>query len=193
MSWEDEPSLSLKERIAGTPPDGLVKGWLVHSIVENAKRHGVELVAPRRYFGFKDYPVAEYLALLAQAAVRVDPLRPPADTLRKLGRAVYPSFAGSIMGKVILAALPTGHDGARTGLTWITRVYKMTSNHAVARFTEHSEHTSVIHLENVWSFPDTYHVGIFEGAAQGFGGDVIVRVERKSLSAADLTFTWVDS
>jgi len=39
--WETDPSLSLAERIAGVPPDGLVKGWLVHSIVEHPTGAGI--------------------------------------------------------------------------------------------------------------------------------------------------------
>jgi uncharacterized protein (TIGR02265 family) len=189
-AWMEEPSLRLRDRIAGAPKGSLVKGWLVHSIVENARRHGTELVTGRKYFGFKDYPVEEYLELLGQAAVCSLPERSPRDTLRELGRGVYGNFSQSLFGKVILTGLGNGHDGAKTGLRWITRVYHMTSNHAVARFTEPNDDVAVIELENVWSFPDAYHVGIFEGAAHGFGGQVSVDIESLSLSSARLTFRW---
>jgi uncharacterized protein (TIGR02265 family) len=66
----------------------------------------------------------------------------------------------------------------------------MTSNHTAVDFTESSEDTSVVTLTNVWSFPDAYHVGIFEGAARAFGGNVSVQVSSASLSSATLTFTW---
>lgn len=188
----DEPSLRLRERLAGVPSGSLVKGWLVHSIVDNARRHGTELSTNRKYLGFKDYPVEEYLELLAQAAANVLPGRSPKETLRELGRGVYPHFAQSLFGKVILGGLGSGHEGARTGLRWIARVYRMTSNHAVANFTESSDDVAIVDLENVWSFPDTYHVGIFEGAARGFGGHVSVDIEVRSLSSARLTFTWRD-
>lgn len=189
-SWLDDPSLALRERIEQAPADGLVKGWLFQSVVENAKRHGVELDVEHRYLGFKDYPVREYLELLGQAAVRVKRDRPPAATLRELGRGVYASFSQSLFGKVVLAGLGSGHAGARTGLLWITRVYKMTSNHAVATFSEPMENVAVIELSNVWSFPDAYHVGIFEGAATAFGGTVRVESQSHTLSSATLTFTW---
>lgn len=190
--WLDEPTLELRARIAGAPSDGSVKGWLIHSVVENAKRAGVELDTPRRYVGFKDYPVAEYLDLLGQAAVRVDPRRPPLQTLRALGRNVFEAFSTSLFGKVIVAGLPSGHAGARTGLQWISRVYKMTSNHARVSFVEPSDDVAIVTLDDVWSFPDAYHVGIFEGAATGFGGNVTVKVVRRSLCSAVLTFQWND-
>jgi uncharacterized protein (TIGR02265 family) len=188
--WLAEPSLRLGERLARVPPDGLVKGWLIQSIVENAKRSGVELTTERKYLTFRDYPIREYLELLGQAAVRVQPDRPPLETLRELGRGVYGTFSKSLFGKVILAGLGEGRGGARAGLRWISRIYKMTSNHATVDFAESSEETSVVTLSNVWSFPDAYHVGIFEGAARAFGGSVRVRVSSTSLSSATLTFTW---
>lgn len=190
--WFKDETLSLAERIEKAPAEGRVKGWLMQSIVDNAKRHGVELLTPRRYLGFKDYPVREYLEVLAQAAVRVRPGRPSLETLRLLGQGVFPSFAESLFGKVILVGLGKGHDGARTGLRMVTQVYKMTSNHAVARFSEISDNEALIELSNVWSFPDSYHVGIFEGAARGFGGSVKVEIRGRSLSEAALQFVWRD-
>jgi uncharacterized protein (TIGR02265 family) len=163
---------------------------LIHSIVENAKRSGVELTIEKKFLTFRDYPMREYLELLGQAAVRVEPDRPPLETLRELGRGVYSTFSKSLFGKVVIAGLGDGHAGARTGLRWISRVYKMTSNHTAVDFTESSEDTSVVTLTNVWSFPDAYHVGIFEGAARAFGGNVSVQVSSASLSSATLTFTW---
>jgi uncharacterized protein (TIGR02265 family) len=188
--WLAEPSLRLRERLAGVPSDGLVKGWLIHSIVENAKRAGVELATEKKYLTFRDYPIREYLELLGQAAMRVEPEKPPIETLRELGRGVYATFSRSLFGKVIIAGLGEGHTGARTGLRWVSRIYKMTSNHAAVDFTESSERTSVVTLKNVWSFPDAYHVGIFEGAARAFGGNVSVQIASASLSSATLTFTW---
>ena len=182
--------MRLAERLAGAPPDGLIKGWLILSIIENAKRSGVELTTDRKYLTFRDYPSHEYLELLGQAAVRVQPEKPPIETLRGLGRGVYSTFSKALFGKVILAGLGEGHAGARAGLRWISRLYKMTSNHASVEFAETSEDTSVITLTNVWSFPDVYHVGIFEGAARAFGGNVSVQISSASLSAATLTFTW---
>lgn len=190
--WFEDPTLALAERIAQSPANGRVKGWLMQSIVDNAKRHGVDLGGDRKYLGFKDYAVREYLELLAEASVRVRPGRPAQETLRTLGQGVYPSFAQSLFGKVILVGLGKGHEGARTGLRMITHVYKMTSNHAVARFSEPSENGAIIELSNVWSFPDSYHVGIFEGAAHGFQGSVKVEIRSRSLSEAVLYFLWND-
>jgi uncharacterized protein (TIGR02265 family) len=123
----------------------------------------------------------------------VRPTEPPLRTLRELGRGAYPAFAESLVGKVVLSSLGSGHDGARSGLAWVARVYKMTSNHASASVQELSSDVAVVELKDVWTFPDAYHVGIFEGAARAFGGEVAVVAKAKSLSAATLTVTWVTS
>jgi hypothetical protein len=78
--WFVDPTLHLEQRIAGAPDSGLVKGWLFQSVLEQAAAHGVTLDTLRRYLGFKDYPVTEYLELLAQAAVRVRPDLPAVET-----------------------------------------------------------------------------------------------------------------
>jgi len=188
--WLDDPSLRMPERLAQAPTDGVVKGWLCQSIIENAKRHGVDLVLERRYFGFKDYPIREYLELLAQAAVMVRRDEPAWQTLRVLGQGVYTSFSQSLFGKVITAGLGKNHEGARTGLRLVAHIYKRTSNHAVAEVIEPAEDVAIVELSHVWSFPDAYHVGIFEGAARGFGGDVKVDIEKSTLSEASLKFQW---
>lgn len=187
--WMDEPSLCLRQRLAGAPPDACIKGWLFRSLVDAAKRHDVDLRASRR-LGFKDYPLSEYLELLGEAAYRVRPDESPKETLRLLGRGAHPAFAQSLFGKVILSGLGTGHQGARTGLGWVAHVYKLTSNHAVATITHRPNNVSLIELENVWTFPDSYHAGIFEGAAEAFGGRVVVNVQVKSLCSATLTLRW---
>jgi len=188
--WLEEPSLVLRERLAGAPPGAVIKGWLFQSLGDGARAHGVELDAGARRLGFKDYPLAEYLEALAEAAVRVRPDLRAKETLRLLGRGVYGSFAQSLLGKVVLAGIGSGKGGARTGLQWVARVYKLTSNHATARFSTLAGGPTTIVLSDVWTFPDSYHVGIFEGAAEALGGSVSVDVESHSLCAATLTVRW---
>jgi uncharacterized protein (TIGR02265 family) len=191
-AWLEEPSLALRERIAGAPARGHVKGWLVHSIIENAKRHGVTLAVERSYLGFKEYPIREYLQLLAQAAVRVEHGRPPVDTLRELGRGVYGAFTSSMVGKVVRAGLGDGRAGARSGVGFIARIYRMTSDHTAVECETSADDVTTVRLSNVWSFPEAYHLGIFEGAARAFGGDVTAEVSDVTLSSATLTFRWKD-
>jgi len=189
--WLDDPYLSLEKRLSAAPRDGLVKGWLFRSIVESAKRLDVELDVSRRV-AFKDYPLADYLELLGTAACLVQPQQTPKETLRLLGRSVYPAFAQSLVGKVIISGFGSGREGARTGLRVVTQVYKLTSNHAVAHLTQGSDGVSRVELENVWTFPDSYHAGIFEGAAEAFGGRASVDVQTHSLCSATLTLRYVD-
>jgi uncharacterized protein (TIGR02265 family) len=144
-----------------------------------------------RHLTFKDYPLAEYLELLGRAACLVQPQLTPKETLRLLGRSVYPTFAQSLVGKVFISGFGSGHEGARTGLRLVTHVYKLTSNHAVANLTQGSDGVSRVELENVWTFPDSYHAGIFEGAAEAFGGRASIEVQARSLCSATLTLRYI--
>src|SRR4029079_7971927 len=96
----------------------------------------------------------------------------------------------SLFGKVILSGVGSGLDGARTGLRLVAKVYKRTSNHATVTITERGDEGTLIELDDVWSFPDWYHAGIFEGAAEAFGGRVSVTVQARSLSSSKLMLKW---
>ena len=58
------------------------------------------------------------------------------------------------------------------------------------RRVDGAKHRAVVALRDLWNFPDSYQVGVFEGAMETFGlrGDIRVRVH--SLADVDLLITW---
>jgi hypothetical protein len=122
--------LDVEARLAALPSNAQLKGWVLSSIVNAAKDRGVTLPGARRYIGFSDYPAQEYLELLVSAAKLIDPRFPPRRTLYEVGRAAYPTFAASILGRIVVSALLTPNEPSMEQLRAVSKVYRVTSNGA---------------------------------------------------------------
>lgn len=181
--------LDIEARLDALPPNAQLKGWVLSSIVNAAKNRGVDLPGARRYIGFSDYPAQEYLELLVSAAKLIDPRFPPRRTLYEVGRAAYPTFASSILGRIVISALLTPDNPSMEQLKAVSKVYRVTSNATSSAELTHWEpgEFAVVALRNVWSFPDAYHAGVFAGAAEGLGNpNAVVLVKNHSLCDTDL-------
>ncbi len=157
--------LDLEHRLDQAPKDGKVLGWMFNSVLDLADRRGVPLHEASRFTPFASYPLADYLRLLALAAERMDATASPRENLYALGLEVYGAFTESFMGRMVSTALGQG-GSARDALRWVARSYRLTSEHTRAIVVLNVEGRAIVHLRNVWSFPDVYHVGVFEGAAR---------------------------
>jgi hypothetical protein len=80
----------------------------------------------------------------------------------------------------------------RAGLDLMSRLYWLTSKGSShAELLEMADNFAVIRLRHVWSFPDSYHVGVFLGAAAGvFEIEPSILVRTTSLCDAELLLSW---
>lgn len=184
--------LDLEQRLATVPENSFVRGWVLQSIVDGAKREGVTLEGRSHYGRFRDYPLSEHLELLAAAAEQVHPGEPPRKTLVELGRGVFPAFLATLTGRLALRALGGKEQPIRAGLDLMSRLYSVTSKgRSHAELLEIGDAFAVIRLRQVWTFPDSYHVGVFIGAATGvFEIEPSILVRMTSLCDAELLLSW---
>jgi uncharacterized protein (TIGR02265 family) len=189
---EWEAPLDVEERLAALPENSVTRGWVLQSVLDAAKREGVELPGRPRYGRFREYALADYVKLLAAAASAVHPDEPPRRTLFELGRSVFPAFTATLTGRLALRALGGGAEPARAGIELMSRLYSETSmGRSNAELLELGEGFSVIRLRGVWTFPDSYHVGVFTGAALGvFELEPSILVRSTSLCDAELLISW---
>ncbi|MBW2461847.1 MAG: DUF2378 family protein [Deltaproteobacteria bacterium] len=178
--------LDLDARLGRMPATGRVKGMFLAGIVDRAHALGVNLGRPR-YVAFKDYPLGEYLELLADAAVRVHPKQPPLEGLRRLGHTVYPTFMASTIGRVTMAV--AGRD-MRAAVGLVPRAYTISGNTARIEILSISNYSARLHLRGVWDWPAAYQVGIMEGGFDAYEVDGEVTVEVLGLSEARLNLEW---
>jgi uncharacterized protein (TIGR02265 family) len=184
--------LDTEERLKAVPADGVTRGWVLQSVLDAARREGVELPGKASYGRFRDYPLREYVELLVSASELVRPEQPPRRTLFELGRGVFPGFASTLTGRVALRALGGIAEPARAGIELMSRLYRVTSKgRSAAELLEMGDSFAVIRLTGVWTFPDSYHLGVFVGAGQGvFGLEPSILVRTTSLCDCELLLSW---
>jgi uncharacterized protein (TIGR02265 family) len=186
--------LDLEQRLSSVPDNSIVRGWVLQSVVDSARREGVTLAGKPRYGRFRDYSLREHLELLAAAAEQINPGEPPRRTLFELGRRVFPAFATTFTGRLALRALGGKQQPVRAGLDLMSRLYRMTyKGRSYAELLEIGDGFAVIRLRQVWTFPDSYHVGVFLGAAEGvFDVEPAILVRATSLCDAELLLSWTE-
>jgi uncharacterized protein (TIGR02265 family) len=180
--------LDASAQIAQSPEHGTIKGLYFQALVDTAASARVTLSAPRsRYIAFIDYPLRDYMRLLVSAAKAIHPREPLRNGLRRMGHLAYPAFATTLIGRAIFGV--AGHDFG-TILSLASRAYSVSGKPVSVTLVERAATRGILELRETWNFPDSYQVGVFEGAllAVGLRGEVKVRV----LSASDVDFevTW---
>lgn len=147
-------------RKALVPPHAVVRGMFLQLLMDAMAQDGKGRSEARRYVAFKNYPMREYVDLLAMAAERMKPL-PAAETVRRLGRGVYPAYEQTITGTAIFAI--AGHDFARV-IEAAPTAYKVGLAPAIIRVRSLVPGHAQVELREVYNLPDLHQVGIWEGA-----------------------------
>jgi len=186
-TYQDEFD-ELKRFIQATPSRATVKGMYVESFLGSVVREGLARPTDRRFVSFKDYSLREFMDLLLRSTAELYPTRPPREGLRMLGRMAYPTLADSTVGKILFAI--AGRDW-KAALPLSRRAYEISLNPGKAELIDLTEKSAVMCLRDVWNFPDSYQVGIYEGAMECYliHGTVTARPCSR-LCDVDLLLTW---
>jgi uncharacterized protein (TIGR02265 family) len=178
-AWQEQ-----RERIALTPESGTVRGLFFRDILRLAP----QLQATRaRYLPFTNYPMREYMALLLDGARGAFPGAPPAAALRRMGHGVYQAFASSMAGSALFGMIQ--HEYVRL-LELTPKAYPLTMDPGRVEVHFKSDTTAVVQLRDVWPFPESFHLGIWEGAYKALEVSGDVRAVALTRSSADLHLTW---
>jgi uncharacterized protein (TIGR02265 family) len=179
--------LDVDAAIAAIPPDVTMKGMFFTPLVEAARTRHVDLGYPRdRYLPFGDYPMTEHVRGLAASARAFYPHFPVRNALRRLGQGVLQSFQGSTVGRVVWSGVYDIEVALRT----LAKSYTLASPVARAEVVELGASRAVVHLEHVYWFLDSHHIGVFEGVLRSCGAEAVVRVRTMSLHTGDIECTW---
>jgi uncharacterized protein (TIGR02265 family) len=186
-----EPSwsapLDVDAVLRGLPPTATISGMFIAPLVAEAKRVGATLPSAReRYVQFRFYPLSEHVNVLVETCQRVHPGIPLRQALRKLGRGAPAALVASTLGKVVLAAAAGPHDVIEA----IAKAYPLNARPSQVTVLERAAQRAIIRLEDVYYFPDSHHVGVFEGALKyaGVRGKVLISPHGKA--SVDLLLEW---
>ncbi len=183
--WEAPIDLVAHRALA--PRDGKVKGMFFRRIIAETRAVTGRPITTRPFFAFSDYPLADWLTLLHDAALFAHPRLPVRAGLRRLGRAMVPAFAESMLGKVVYSV---AGDSLMRALPLTPRVWSVISNHGTAEVRELRQGRVIICLRNVWDFLDSFQLGSIEGGMAFFGVDAAVKVAMLGPCEADFEVTW---
>lgn len=179
--------LDLEAHLAMIPAHATIKGMFFSDLVRETRKVDGREIGRRKYIGFKDYPIVEWVELLVETAQLCYPTLSVREGMRRLGRLGYTTFLESLPGKVMVATV--GRDLNRMALL-TSKIYAVTNNVGTAKLAESEEGRVVVELRNVWDFPESYNLGSFEAAANAFDVIAEIKVCCHSICDADLLITW---
>jgi uncharacterized protein (TIGR02265 family) len=179
--------LDLAEHLALAPRHATVKGMFFRRILDETASVRGRALREGRYYPFSNYPLADWLRLLHDAARYAYPERPVRAGLARLGRSMYPTVAGSMVGKVVLDVA-----GGSVMHAWSVypRLWSVINNHSRAEVDELTPGRVLIRLRGVWDFLDSFQQGAMIGGMKFFGIDAEVRVAVLGPCDADFEVTW---
>jgi uncharacterized protein (TIGR02265 family) len=189
-------AVDLREYVDLCPPGATTRGtFLTHLCDHVRKEVGPfrsasihDRVASRRWVPFGSYALTDFMKLAHSAAGLVHPSHPAGEGLRRLGWLAYPSFAATMAGRVVLFALGSRMEDVMESAT---TAYKVTLPEATVRVLRRASKHYRLELRSVFSFVDTYQVGVLEGAfrAHGIEPSILVRNGDRKCDA-DLDVRW---
>jgi len=180
-----EAPIDLEGRLRAVPPHAYVKGLLVRRILNQLGRPAQEIEAVRP---FDDFPVERHMELILEAAAHHHPAPvSPREALRRVGHGVFPSFIQSRVGRLIFHGPLSSPELILRSASLSYRM-SLSEGSVEARITRGS---AEIYLRGIWTFPDAYHVGVFQGAIEAGGGKVhTIEARSHSFCDVDLRLSW---
>jgi uncharacterized protein (TIGR02265 family) len=177
----------IEARIRGIPVDATAKGMFLQAVVDVAKAVGVIDLTRKDYTRFKDYSIREFVDLAVSVVPRAFPGVPFKEGLRRLGQRTFPMFANTLIGTAIFSIAARSYTQA---LHLVPRAYSVSMKPGSATIAYEEPGRAIIEIRNVWSFPDSYQIGVFEGAMDPLGATGEIKVRNVSACNADLLITW---
>ena len=152
--------MDLSAVVATCKPDSTSKGRFLQGILDEVKKAGAVVEGPSQYIAFKDdYPIAEHVTLIANAARAIYPALPLREGMRRLGWLSFATIRDSLIGRVVFGVLGTDIQ-AITKL--VSKAYEISGKGGQAELIDLYPDASRIRLRG-FVLVDTYHVGAFEG------------------------------
>jgi uncharacterized protein (TIGR02265 family) len=174
------------EWIRAAPKDATAKGMFMTSLVDIARHYGAEL-SEERFHRFQDYPLTRWFSLAMECRRAAFAQHSGREGLRRIGRAVYPMFFDTMVGKAIFAVAGASPLSV---MKLASRAYEISINPGSLTLGEHTDRRAVLHLRDIYSFCDTYQVGIWEGVMETLRLKHTVRIQSHSLENVDLEISW---
>ncbi len=188
--WNEPPwdaPLDVDALVSAIPTDATLTGTFLGAVAEELRRNGLSLPSMReRYTGFKPYPLREHAQLLVEASRALWPDQPLRAGLRRLGRRAPNALLSSLVGRVMLASV----EGPMSFLQAMAKAYPIHMKPCEVEVVELGPTKAALRVRRVYTFLDSHHVGVFEGALKQGGAKGTVRIHAYGATDADVLCDW---
>jgi uncharacterized protein (TIGR02265 family) len=185
LPLDTEQPLDVEARIAQTPLEKRTKGMFLEKLAREAHQAGG--ASETRYASFGDYPLRDFMRLLADYAPAHYPGVPLREAFRQAGSEAFSTLMSSVAGRALLVM---ARSDIRSALRLTPEAYKHNLSHCSVQLSFEGSRQAILEFRDVWNFPDCYHVGIIEGLCRTFGAEGRVCTRVHSECDVDLLVRW---
>jgi uncharacterized protein (TIGR02265 family) len=181
--------IDVEQYICACPDDAVTLGTFFQHVRDvvirktgSAPANLTRGVPAHHWVPFLKYPLVDFMHLAVNAAGILHADQPLAEGLRRVGWLAYPSFAATMAGRIVLRAFgDTLEDVVRAA----PKAYRIAVPSATITVKNLGPRRYIFEYRNAYSFVDTYHRGVLEGAirAHGFDPKVEVRILGRTCDA----------
>jgi uncharacterized protein (TIGR02265 family) len=182
--WSEK--VDFAARLAAVPATASMRGMFIQFLLASAPPEVQAKYAARRYIGFKNYTMREYVEIL-QDACAAAPKQSHAQCLRSLGWGVYPNYAKTITGTAIFAVAGLSFERM---IEVSPTAYRVGLSPATVNVQTLGERHARVELRECWNVPEFHQVGIWEGAMHVCGVKGEIQTEPLGFGAVDFDINW---
>lgn len=176
--------LDVEARIAATPSEKRTKGIFLEKLARAAQPAGG---AEARYAAFEDYPLRDFMRLLADYAPVRYPGVPVREAFRQAGSEALSTLMSSVAGRALLVL---SRSDIRSALRLAPEAYKHNLSQCSVQLRLQGSRQVILEFRDVWNFPECYHVGIIEGVCRTFEAHPTIRTRIRSACDVDMLVRW---
>ena len=149
--------------------------------------HHAGVAREEKYASFGDYPLRDFMRLLADYAPAHYPGVPVREAFRQAGNEAFSTLMSSVAGRALLVM---ARSDIRSALRRTPEAYKYNLTHCSVHLSLEASRQVVLEFRDVWNFPECYHVGIIEGLCRTFGVEGRIRTRVRSACDVDMLVRW---
>jgi uncharacterized protein (TIGR02265 family) len=177
----------VEAEIAAAPPEGTVRGMFFDFLIDRVRRLTGQRIDDTSRIAFGKYPMREYLRLLVRTATILHPAVPRREGLRRLGQQVFADFYETMIGRAIFSVAGSSMERI---CALAPKAYDVSYEPVnVQTHLRGPKHGHVI-MGPMYVFPDTFHVGAWEGAARFCAQEATVRIQKTRPGYVEYDVRW---
>ena len=179
--------LDLAGHLAKLGAHAAVKGTVAATVVDAVNAAGRPPITSKRFMPFRDYPMAEVLELQVAGATALYPGLPIREGLRRLGADGFASFMKTLLGRVMYGVFG---NTVSSVFRVANKGFEVMQNTGTVRTIIVDDNAVKLVFASTYTFLDSHHVGIVEGALAACGRTGVVGVKLESPTDGEIYAAW---